>query len=650
VTLSAPNLDDRRFQDLVDDAKRLVQRNCPEWSDHNVSDPGVTLIEAVAFMVDQLVYRLNRVPERNYVKFLELLGLELYPAAAARTDVTFWLSAPQPDILPIPAGTEVATLRTASQQSTSFTTVEDLAIVPCEQVYAVTAGVAGDIVDRTAAASIGTDFPGFGAQPQADDAFYIGLSNPVPSCAVAIRLSCHTEGVGVDPTHPPLSWEAWDGHEWASCAVDRDGTAGLNQAGDVVIHLPRAHEVSVLPGVSLRAAWIRCRLIQVAEGQPTYSDPPQLTSISAWTTGGTAPAIHAKVTVNEIAGLSEEVPAQRFRLVNRPLVATDEPVVLEVASGSGWDEWTRVRSFASSGPDDHHFMLDEAEGDIVLGPAVREVDGALRQYGAVPPKGTPLRVRRYWSGGGRTGNVTTGAITQLKSSVPYVTRVENRGAAFGGVDGETLEDAKVRAPVVLRSRDRAVTTEDYELVAATAAPEIARVRCLAAGASDPGGVRVLLVPHVEDNERGAPIFDQLVPRRETLARIGQALDASRPIGSRVVIEPPSYIRVVVVAMVRARARAELGRVRDACIEALQTYLHPTRGGADGKGWPFGRSLHAAEVHGILLRVPEVEVVDEAKLFWTDPATEERSAEMPRIDLDEGALLHLFDHQIRVIEA
>ena len=52
-----------RFQDLVDDAKRLVQQRCPDWTDHNVSDPGVTLIEAFAQMVDQLIYRLNRVPD-----------------------------------------------------------------------------------------------------------------------------------------------------------------------------------------------------------------------------------------------------------------------------------------------------------------------------------------------------------------------------------------------------------------------------------------------------------------------------------------------------------------------------------------------------------------------------------------------------------
>src|SRR3712207_2330626 len=76
VPLPAPYLDDRHFQDLVDDAKRLVQQRCPEWTDHNVSDPGVTLIEAFAQMVDQVIYRLNRVPDLHYVKFLELIGVD----------------------------------------------------------------------------------------------------------------------------------------------------------------------------------------------------------------------------------------------------------------------------------------------------------------------------------------------------------------------------------------------------------------------------------------------------------------------------------------------------------------------------------------------------------------------------------------------
>src|SRR6266571_8564636 len=117
MPLPAPDLDDRRFQDLVDDAKRLVQSRCPEWTDHNVSDPGVTLIETFAYLVDQLLYRLNRTPDRNYLKFLDLIGVHLFPPEPARVWVTFWLSAAQTNTVTIPAVTEVATLRTEAEDS-----------------------------------------------------------------------------------------------------------------------------------------------------------------------------------------------------------------------------------------------------------------------------------------------------------------------------------------------------------------------------------------------------------------------------------------------------------------------------------------------------------------------------------------------------
>ena len=122
--LPAPNLDDRTFQGLVDDARRLVHQRCPDWSDHNVSDPGITLIETFAMMVDQLIYRLNRVPDRNYIKFLELLGLELRPPGAAQGEVTFWLSAPQPQPISVRAETEVSTDRTDVEEPIVFSTTE----------------------------------------------------------------------------------------------------------------------------------------------------------------------------------------------------------------------------------------------------------------------------------------------------------------------------------------------------------------------------------------------------------------------------------------------------------------------------------------------------------------------------------------------
>jgi hypothetical protein len=88
-----------------------------------------------------------------------------------------------------------------------------------------------------------------------------------------------------------------------------------------------------------------------------------------------------------------------------------------------------------------------------------------------------LRFNRYWSGGGVVGNVGAGTITVLKSSIPYVAWVNNFSPALGGTDSEDVEHAKLRGPRTLRTRERAVTAEDFEILALQSTPAIARARC-----------------------------------------------------------------------------------------------------------------------------------------------------------------------------
>lgn len=161
MALPAPHLDDRRFQQFVDDAKRYIQQACPEWTDHNVSDPGVTLVEAVAHMADQLVYRLNRVPEKNHLAFLDLLGVTLFPPAAARAEITFRLSAPQPEPVVLPTGTEVSTGRTETEEAVVFATTADLTVVPCSLTHILRQEAGGTPEDRSQDLLGGEDVPAF---------------------------------------------------------------------------------------------------------------------------------------------------------------------------------------------------------------------------------------------------------------------------------------------------------------------------------------------------------------------------------------------------------------------------------------------------------------------------------------------------------
>lgn len=645
MSLPAPNLDDRRFQDLVDDAKRFVQQRCPEWSDHNVSDPGVTLIELFAQMTDQIVYRLNRVPDRNYVKFLELIGVRRYPPAPAMVPVTFWLSAPPSELRRIHAGTEVATRRTERETAVEFTTVEDLDVIPVT-VQNVRSSVEPDRTRSHDDALVKHEgFSCFATLPKPGDALYIGLTEAAPRNVLVITISCTIEGIGVDPTAPPLIWEAWTGDDWEHCEVDRDTTGGLNRDGEVVLHLPRGHEPSIL--AKQRCGWVRARVVEGVENQPLYSHSPLITDVRAHTIGGTAVATHGRIVEEEVLGTSDGSAGQRFSLQNQPIVRNTD-MVLEVTEGEGWQRWTAVTHFAESGSADAHYLLDGVDGTVTFGPAIRLENGALRGFGKIPDKGATIRLRLFAVGGGEVGNVNRGSICVLSSSIPYIDRVENRRGGAGGRDAETLDNAKLRGPVVLRTRGRAVTAEDFEQLAQEASPEVARVRCVPAGQDGvgAGSVRVLVVPDVPC-EDGRLRFETLLPGEDSLRRITESLDRRRLVGTRVTVEPPVYQGVTVVARVRARADHSPVRVQEQAVTELYRYFNPIVGGPDGSGWPFGRPLLLGEVYAVLQRVGGVELVEDARLFGADPISGARGQATQRIDLATNALVFSYDHQVLV---
>jgi predicted phage baseplate assembly protein len=267
----------------------------------------------------------------------------------------------------------------------------------------------------------------------------------------------------------------------------------------------------------------------------------------------------------------------------------------------------------------------------------------------VPAKGRRIKVDVYLTGGGRLGNIATRSISILKSSIPYVSRVENRRAMAGGVDGEEIENAKIRGPITLRSRGRAVTTEDFEHLALEVAPELARVHAVGAGdGADAGSVRVLVVPAAQAAD-GRLRFEQLVPSDDTLARVAARLDETRVVGTRVIVEPPVYRGITIVARLRPRPRVTPGRLQEAALRALYAYFNPISGGPEGAGWPFGRPVQMGEVYSVLQRVRGTELVEDVRLFGADPITGQRGQATQRLDLEPHALVFSYEHQLMVEE-
>ena len=108
MPLTAPVLDTRRFDDLVREARERIPRYTPDWTNFNDSDPGMTLVQLHAWMTETILYELNRVPDLNYIKFLQLLGIELSPARPARAELTFALALPNVEVVAVPRRARVA--------------------------------------------------------------------------------------------------------------------------------------------------------------------------------------------------------------------------------------------------------------------------------------------------------------------------------------------------------------------------------------------------------------------------------------------------------------------------------------------------------------------------------------------------------------
>lgn len=166
MPLEPPNLDDRDFSQLMEQARRRIEQVAPEWTDFSPANPGMTLLELFAHLTETMIYRLNRVPEKVYVEFLRLIGVRLHPPTAASVTLTFSRSSEEERRTEIPRGTRVAAERADSggDDVPVFTTIRRAVLAPGESAVEVPAYhgtlVEGELV------GVGTGLPGLSVAVQ----------------------------------------------------------------------------------------------------------------------------------------------------------------------------------------------------------------------------------------------------------------------------------------------------------------------------------------------------------------------------------------------------------------------------------------------------------------------------------------------------
>jgi hypothetical protein len=661
MPLTAPVIDDRNFDQIVAEAKTLIPRYAPEWTDHNDSDPGITLVKLFAWLTEMLIFRLNQVPELNYVKFLELLGIELEPARPARVELTFTVSPTGPPTVIVPDATGVA-VAGAPGEPVVFET--DRALIALRAPLAALRSFDGFSFTPLEAQNdaLGEWFNPFGRYSREGSALYLGFDAgdefPDERVDLAVFAAEMGEGEtsyeclpGAGPPPAQIVWEFWHRDlAWRPLNVIRDETRAFTRSGHVELAGPGPEAGKGGSGLTDGDLfWFRARL-----ERSSYETAPRLEMVLT----NTVPATQAQTSLDEVIGGSDGSVGQRFLLANTPVVELDRPlqvprspestrrevavlsVQLEVDEGSGFEVWQEVEDFFASGSDDPHFTVNKTTGEIAFGDGER---GRIPVANPALPQ-TNIVARRYRFGGGTRGNSGVGTITELQASVPDVEDVTNRLPSLLGSDEEPLGDAKLRAAQELKSKKRAVTAEDFERLAReTPGARVRRAKALPLkhpkfpDAEIPGVVTVIVVP---DGDAPNP-----TPNEATLRAVCAYLNAHRLLTTEVHVSPPRYRQVRIDADVIVAPAADLAEVKQSVDEALLDYFHPLRGGPDGSGWEFGGDIYFSDVVGRVLAVDGVDRIEDNNLFiWVGA---DRFGPCEDVAISANDLVYSTEHEIRV---
>lgn len=316
----------------------------------------------------------------------------------------------------------------------------------------------------------------------------------------------------------------------------------------------------------------------------------------------TVPAVQASTRLDDRLGRSNARPAQVFTLPKTPVLidpATGEPdLELQISEEGQPPVWVRVDDFHRSGPEDPHYLLDPGTGRVTLG------DG---RRGRIPVAGAQVTAVRYRVGGGAIGNVGQGLVTKIKGQLRNVKAVGNLRAAHDGSEAEPLEDVKLRAPHDLRSRDRAVSAQDFaDLALQTPGVALHKAFALARRAVKPdqtmyekdGAVTLLVLP----------VSDRLTPQpdEDQKRAICRWLEPRRLITTELHIIGPSYAMITSLsARLTVRSDFDLGAVQSLVYDEVLRFLDPFVGGEDGTGWPFGQDIFYGDLYERILAVPGV---------------------------------------------
>ena len=657
MPLPIPNLDDRRFDDLVAEAKARLATHLPELTHIAPGDPMHSFVDLFAWLTETILYRANLIPERLRRVFLNLLQIPVRPARAARGIVCVDAS-PASALLP-PLLTDGSQLKAGKQTLTAVGDLQptclSLQVAIKEKMNAADLKALGltlqDLQEQFGLRKGENPTPFQprrfepGKEPLSltdslDSAFYLACIAPKQLAGQLPQLRQHLAGITLnialapaddleqdainELTPRPLVWElASTGEEgeplYLPLDVLADSSHGGRQTGVVRLRLPKnaalfqsfAPTDPMFSGVGDQppeladqvdaarvALWLRLRCPEHPDLQLGYLG---LNAVDVVAQG---------LKQDLIVGLGTGQPDQVIALPDRHIEAGS--LQLDVEDNGAWVRWQRVDFLAGQAADARVYQLDAQSGFVTFGDGI--------SAGRRPSRGARIRIAAYLFGGGSEGNMSAGTIKEIVNGSPRH-KLRHEWPLQGGLDAETVEQAEKRIPQFLTHRNRAVTKEDFKHISETnPVNPVARAevkvgflpgaRIEAARNNVPGVVSVFVLPPGEPALGHTP-----KPTQGLLKDVFAYLLNRVLIGTELYVLSPQFVPVAIGVKVQVRdAETEQQTLREVQY-ALVDYLWPLApGGSRGTGWPMGGEVRVNELITQAARVDGVLAVNTLSLF------------------------------------
>jgi hypothetical protein len=576
--LIPPKLDDRSWQEIVDQTKALIPKYTKEWTDQSPSDLGITLLELFAWIAEGMIYRLNKVPEKSYLTLLNLIGITRDPATPARTVLRFQTDKETE----LKKGLKVSTPPTETNPGIVFETEDDVVISNFKLKHVA------HIVRETAIPMkwVEPPFAPLVLNGSATEVVYFGFEGEPPKEFSLLANVSQQHGSG-----GTVTWgcsKEVSGESFQNISSINDGTRAFSVVATRPIIFTEVEDWNWIPvsnqknfGTNENLYWLELKIDQKVQATIDFI-------ISNAAIATTAITVNSPETF-----VANGKPFFSIELAHTPIYqkpnTTDQFSHVEVkVDAELWKRYDELPAGASQG-----YMLNPVTGTITFGNYDKQAspDG----HGSIPASETRIEVTYRYVASGNAGNVGPGLLTiPVNPENGINLTVTNVVSATNGADEEPIEETIRRAPGALRNRSRAVTADDYEYLTREASREVAIVRCLqGAFKSDgrinkdiAGQITVLIVPTTTENNPHPQ------PTEDLLATVKAFLNDRRILGTKLDVRGPAYkpVNVNVELTFFISDNTVKNSLKAEITAKIEKILHPIHGGPNRNGWAIGQAV------------------------------------------------------------